>query len=164
MCIRDRNYTVNFTEQQSGSNAVGDYTLTRTWSAASACGQTAAASQVITVKGSPAISLSSVPTDVTIGCGQAIPSAATVTASDAIGLNYTVNFTEQQSGSNAVGDYTLTRTWSAASACGQTATASQVITVKGSPAISLSSVPTDCLLYTSPSPRDATLSRMPSSA
>ena len=25
-------------------------------------------------------------------------------------------------------------------------------------------LPTDCLLYTSPSPRDATLSRMPSSA
>ena len=31
-------------------------------------------------------------------------------------------------------------------------------------ASSLNNLPSDCLLYTSPSPRDATLSRMPSSA
>ena len=40
----------------------------------------------------------------------------------------------------------------------------QAIATGGRPALRLSATDAGCLLYTSPSPRDATLSRMPSSA
>ena len=40
----------------------------------------------------------------------------------------------------------------------------KIVAPKGPVKISKTYEPKDCLLYTSPSPRDATLSRMPSSA
>ena len=135
------NYTVNFTETQTGSDC-GSYTLLRTWSAASACGVTEIGSQTITVEGGSAVTLAGVPADATVACGQTVPGAASVTATDACGQSYIVNYNETQSGSTC-GSYVLTRTWSAASTCGGTATASQTITVEGGSAVTLAGVPAD---------------------
>ena len=135
------NYTVNFTETQSGSDC-SSYTLLRTWSASSACGVTEVASQTITVEGGSAVTLAGVPSNVTVGCGQVVPSAPSVTATDVCGNSYTVNFNETQS-SVSNGSYILTRTWSAASVCSGIATASQTITVEGGSAITLIGVPTN---------------------
>ena len=135
------NYSVNFTEAQSGADC-GSYTLLRTWTASSACGVTEIGSQTITVEGGSAITLTGVPTNATVACGQTVPSAASVTATDACGSSYIVNYNETQSGSTC-GSYVLTRTWNAASTCGGTATASQTITVEGGSAITLAGVPTN---------------------
>ena len=43
-------------------------------------------------------------------------------------------------------------------------TLSSTVTIPGTPTAQVTDRLKDCLLYTSPSPRDATLSRMPSSA
>jgi hypothetical protein len=56
-------------------------TITRTWTATDNCGNTATATQTITVIDNTAPIFANVPTNVTVDCG-AIPSAATVTATD----------------------------------------------------------------------------------
>ena len=124
---------------------IRDSTLTRTWTATNACGETEDVIQQITVQGSAAITLAGVPADATISCGQAIPTAPTVTAKDACGSTYNVSFNETQSG-NSCGSYSLTRTWTAADGCGGTTSASQTITVQGGAAITLAGVPADATI------------------
>ena len=186
------NYTVALNET-TVNNADGSSIITRTWSAIDACGNSAEGVQTITVKGSAgSIGFQGVPAHVTIGCGDKVPDAAHVTASDANDHFYGVNYTETTTDLGN-GAYSLTRVWTAVDVCGNASSASQIITVEEAASMSLHGVPSDvtltcgqtvptaanvtasdsnnnsyavnyCLLYTSPSPRDATLSRMPSSA
>ena len=74
-----------------------------------------------------------------ISCNDALPIQETLTASDACG---TTNVTASVDPfvADQCGGYAITYRWTATDACG------------------------NCLLYTSPSPRDGLLSRMPSSA
>ena len=82
-----------------------------------------------------------IPADASASCGE-IPAppaiGSDITATDNCDVNVNITFNEVQSQGNCAESYILTRTWTARDNC--------------------------CLLYTSPSPRDATLSRMPSSA
>ena len=73
-------------------------------------------------------------------------------ANDDCDDNVAIDFSETTS--PGVCNYLITRTWTATDNCGNEGIETQMITVQD----------TTCLLYTSPSPRDATLSRMPSSA
>ena len=131
--------SIDLVETQTGESC-GEYTHVRTWTATDDCGNTSTAVQEIVVYGSPSISLNNIPTDASLTCDQGVIAAANnITATDACGGTYAVAFKETQT-DNTCGTYTITRTWSADDGCG------------------------GCLLYTSPSPRDATLSRMPSSA
>jgi len=104
----------------------GQGTITRTWTATDCAGNTASATQVITVVDTTDPVLVGVPADVTVECS-AIPDPAVVTATDncdqapVVGLvvNSTVN----------CGQGTITRTWTATDCAGNTSSATQVITV-----------------------------------
>ena len=111
-----------------------------------------------------------------------IPVAANIAATDNCDGNASLVFSEE------IGTgcpYTITRKWVATDNCGNQDSLVQVLTVEDNEAptfigsapsspVDCANIPVvanititdncDCLLYTSPSPRDATLSRMPSSA
>ena len=105
------------------------------------------------------------PEDATYACTDVIPDPAEFTAVDNCEPGNEEVIDAEYLGQTIInplgleGCYTIVRTWNAFDACGNESGHTQTITVVDEEA------PTwDCLLYTSPSPRDATLSRMPSSA
>ena len=142
------------------------YTIERSWIAVDDCGNSSEAIQTITVGDNTSPILSNAPADITIICGAIPPVVPNVLATDNCDPNVDIDFVETSTNNapNCTDSYTISRTWTATDACGNSSVSEQVITVEGdNEAPVLANVPA-CLLYTSPSPRDATLSRMPSSA
>lgn len=78
---RIRKLEVQFAESTSGENP---QVITRVWSAADACGNSASATQIITVLSGSPPTLVGVPDDITVTCGN-VPSPANVTATGACG-------------------------------------------------------------------------------
>jgi hypothetical protein len=100
-----------------------NYTLTRTWTATDLCGNTATASQTITVQDVAAPTFTNVPVNLTLTCGQAVPTAVTPTATDLCDANPVVTIVQTTPTAT-----TIVRTWTATDACGNTASTSQTIT------------------------------------
>ena len=119
---------VTMTESTVAGACAGSYTLTRTWTATDACGNTATEEQIITVQDVDAPTFDTpVPADATVSC-DAIPAAATITASDNCGTA-TVEFAEVITAGTCEGNYTITRTWTATDVCGNATAGTQVLTV-----------------------------------
>uniref|UniRef100_UPI003AA8721C gliding motility-associated C-terminal domain-containing protein n=1 Tax=Winogradskyella sp. TaxID=1883156 RepID=UPI003AA8721C len=135
--------TVTFEEEITNSTCDNSYTLTRTWTAADACGNETVHSQSITVQDTTAPTFNeALPTDVTVEC-DAVPTAETLTANDNCG-DATVTFEEEITNSTCDNSYTLTRTWTAADACGNETVHSQSITVQDTTAPTFNeALPTD---------------------
>ncbi len=114
----------------SDSTCPNHFTITRTYRATDACGNSATCTQIISVKDNTPPTLTC-PAAVTVQCASAVPQPApsTVTASDNCGV-VTVTFGGDVI-SNRVCDnrYTITRTYRATDACGNFATCTQIITV-----------------------------------
>ncbi|OYU56650.1 MAG: hypothetical protein CFE25_05335 [Chitinophagaceae bacterium BSSC1] len=85
-----------------------------------------------------------IPADLTVECN-AVPAAAVLTATD--NCSAVVTMTEVRTDGNSVNDYTLTRTWTATDASGNTTVRKQVITVRDTQAPSLT-VPANISVYT----------------
>ena len=147
--------------------------VTSTWTATDNCGNTSSRSIRAQVIDTTNPELSGIPDDITIGCQMPIPAPANVTATDNCQVGITAVLAERTEGTDC--NERLIRTWTATDDCGNSVSGTQIITLLdtlGPVAISVpqaitiecSDVIPTCLLYTSPSPRDATLSRMPSSA
>ncbi len=134
------NCRVNLTVNYSETIGTGcPYTITRTWTTTDDCGNTATATQTINVIDTTDPVLAGVPADATVEC-DAIPSAATVTATDNCSINLTVNYSE------TIGTgcpYTITRTWTVTDDCGNTSTATQTINVIDTTDPVLAGVPSD---------------------
>ena len=119
-----------------------NYTISRNWIAKDGCGNVSSASQIINVRDTQAPTFGSVPANVTIACAT-LPAAAIVTATDNCDPTPTVapvveTSTKTTNGTCTDGNYTITRTWTATDACGNSRTASQVITVISAPIVSIS--------------------------
>lgn len=115
----------------SGQTCTNKYTLTRTYRATDACGNSATCAQIITVNDvtPPTINC---PANVTYTCASQVPAAntASVSASDNCTGTVTVAFVSDViSGQTCANKYTLTRTYRATDACGNSATCAQTITV-----------------------------------
>jgi hypothetical protein len=119
--------SVTFTDATTPGTCANNYTITRTFTATDACGNTATASQAITVVDNTPPTLSGVGGPSTINC-PATPSFSSPTASDGCGAA-SVTFTDATTPGTCTNNYTITRTFKATDACGNTATASQAITV-----------------------------------
>ena len=131
---------------------------------------------MITVEGDSELPvLNNVPSDVTYECSSVPTITDPVTATDNCDAVVDITLAETTTTGACAASYTLERVWTAVDDCGNSAVATQMIVVEDTTNPILSNVPSDvtiicgalpptCLLYTSPSPRDATLSRMPSSA
>jgi hypothetical protein len=107
--------------------------ITRTFRATDACGNASDVSVTITVADTIAPVLGGVPADTTVECGN-IPAAATVTALDNCDASVTVAMVETVDAGSCASGYSITRTWTATDDCGNSSTASQVITVQDSTA------------------------------
>ncbi len=109
----------------------GSYTIT--WTFNDGNGNSSTQTQTVIVKDITAPVLLGVPVNASVACDQ-IPAAAVVTASDNCDITTTVVFTEvstQDADVNALAhyNYTITRSWTATDAVGNSNTASQTITV-----------------------------------
>src|SRR5204863_7412638 len=82
----------SYSQTRTDGNCAGNYTLTRTWTATDACGNTTTKSQKITVTDTTAPTLSGVPTDTSADCSnitaQAKATATEACSSIALGVVY----------------------------------------------------------------------------
>ena len=125
--------TVSFTETRTDGSCVNNYTLTRTWLATDACGNTTEHVQVVTVQDTTAPTfVEALPADAIVEC-DSVPAADVLTATDnceSTIVPTTVEFTETRTDGDCENNYTLTRTWVATDACGNTSEHVQVLTVQ----------------------------------
>ena len=116
------------------------YYIFRTWTATDACGNSAQATQMLTVTDTTNPTLIGVPANVDAQCGE-IPTVPNVTADD----NCTpveeleVMFSENEVALDC--GYQIIRTWSVSDYCGNIATATQVITINDTEGPVASNVP-----------------------
>ncbi|MEC4005915.1 gliding motility-associated C-terminal domain-containing protein, partial [Flavobacterium sp. SUN052] len=133
-------FTLTFNDVTTNGACAGSYSVTRTWSATDACGNTSTASQTINVQDTTAPVIAALPAATTIACGTT-PVFATATATDACGSAFTLTFNDVTTNGACAGSYSVTRTWTATDACGNTSNASQTINVQDTTAPVISSLP-----------------------
>jgi probable HAF family extracellular repeat protein len=102
-------------------------TTTIQWTATDGAGNSSTCTQTITVVDARPPVLHGVPADASVECGE-VPPAPDVTATDGCG-DSTVQLSEAMAAGPTPGTFTLTRTWSTVDSSGNTARASQTITV-----------------------------------
>ena len=160
--------TITVEEVTTAGACAGDYVITRTFTATDDCGNASTATQTINIVDTTNPTFLIIPADYTAECSDEHPMENAI-AVDNCGTVVVVEVVETTPGACA-GDYVITRTWTATDDCGNSSEATQTITIVDTTAPVLtipadySAECSDCLLYTSPSPRDMRRSRMPSSA
>ncbi len=118
----------------------GSYSVTRTWTATDGCNNVSTATQTINVQDITAPVISSLPAPSTINC-PATPLFTTATASDACGSAFTLTSADVTTNGACIGNYSVTRTWTATDACNNVSTATQTINVQDISAPVISSLP-----------------------
>jgi len=117
-------------ETRTNGACLNTYTLVRTWRADDNCGNSATATQLITVRDITAPTFTSVPGNTTVSC-EAIPSVGTPVASDNCDVDVTITYNgETRTNGSCQNSYTLTRQWTATDNCNNTRTAVQTIAVQ----------------------------------
>ncbi len=112
----------------------GTYQVRRTWRATDACGNSTIASQTISISDTQPPTFTSVPPPITIHCTDPLPPLGNPTATDNCSPYVHITFLgSTPSGSGCSTTYTITRTWKADDLCGNSATATQLITVLATP-------------------------------
>jgi gliding motility-associated-like protein/uncharacterized repeat protein (TIGR01451 family) len=137
----DVDVSVSFSETVDGTLCNG--TVIRTWTATDDCGNTISAQQVITLGDTTPPVLTGVPNDASAECDD-MPTIATVTVSDNCDNDIEVTFNEIETGTGC--SVIVTRTWTAMDDCGNTAVATQVITIGDQTAPTLVGVPANMML------------------
>ncbi|NBL65225.1 hypothetical protein GV828_08460 [Flavobacterium sp. NST-5] len=121
--------SVTFEEVRTNGTCAGNYSLSRTWTATDLCGNTVSHTQIVTVEDNSAPSFNeTLPIDLTVSC-DAVPVAATLSASDNCGTA-SVTFEEVRTNGTCAGNYSLSRTWTATDLCGNTVSHTQIVTVE----------------------------------
>lgn len=104
-----------------------EYIISRTYSAADACGNAVQLTQLIYVTDTSGPVFSGVPASVVIDCNDLVPNADEVNAFDTCSGVVPVHFTQFAETGECF--EVITRIWSATDACGNTSTAVQTITI-----------------------------------
>ncbi len=136
----DSNPTITVVRTEVAGACAGSMTVRRLFTATDACGNTATASQVVTVVDTEAPTFVGVPADVSLTCGQALPTAMP-TVTDACDAVPTVTVVEVRTPGATANDYTVTRLFTATDACGNEAFAQQVVTYGDSGVPTFTNVP-----------------------
>ncbi|GAA0561306.1 gliding motility-associated C-terminal domain-containing protein [Chitinophaga japonensis] len=125
-----------------------NYRLIRTWTATDACGNTSVVRQIITVQDTTGPVLAPAPADLVLNCGDAIPAAPQLTATDNCdpGFPRRVTAVEDPYTRDVCAGYTIIRRWRITDNCGnQSAEMVQRITVNPCPKPELDPVlPVNC--------------------
>ena len=108
-----------------------EYTITRTWTATDACGNTSTCNQTIIIDDSTAPGITC-PANVTIECtATTLPAGTgTATSSDNCDVTPAITYTDITTGTGCPQEYTITRTWKATDDCGNFSTCTQTIVVE----------------------------------
>ena len=124
----DNSVNVDLNEVSSVNGCAGGLALTRTWTATDDCGNTATLVQrIYRTADNEDPTFNTIVQDATIDCGDNIPAAPVVTASDNCDNAVKVELSEVPSIDGCAGGLALTRTWTATDDCGNTATLVQRI-------------------------------------
>ncbi|PWA08506.1 hypothetical protein DB891_11815, partial [Flavobacterium laiguense] len=120
---------ITFVDVTTPGNCPGNYSVTRTWTATDACGNTASCSRTIQVRDvtPPVITCPTVTSP--IDC-PATPSFGAATATDTCDPTVAITFADVTTPGNCPGNYSVTRTWTATDDCGNTASCSRTIQVR----------------------------------
>ena len=102
---------------------------TVTFTATDAAGNSSECTAVVAVHDTTPPVLSGVPADITVQC-DAVPTPATVTATDKCDTNVDPSFNQTRVDGNCASNYTLTRTWTATDDSENMSRSSQTITVQ----------------------------------
>lgn len=139
-----------FSNTISNQTCANRFTITRQYRASDLCGNTSSCTQIITVNDQTPPVFTSVPPNVTVDC-YIVPAVGIATASDNCTSGATVVFVGETSVSGICPVFKiLTRTWRATDACGNTATATQVITVTDTHAPQFLVLPKDQIVECGP--------------
>ncbi len=122
-------YILTYNDVTTPGDCAGSYSVTRTWTATDACGNSSTASQTINVLDISAPVIAPLPAPVTINC-PAVPVFEVATATDECASAFTLTSNDVTSPGDCAGSYSVTRTWTATDACGNSSTASQTILVQ----------------------------------
>ncbi len=127
----DASVAISFDGETRADGSCPDtYMLTRRWTAADNCGNTASAQQVVVVRDLTPPVFIFVPVDATVSC-EAVPAVGTPAASDNCDASVAISFEGETRADGPCPDtYTLTRRWTAVDDCGNTAFAQQVVVVR----------------------------------
>ncbi|MFV8351190.1 gliding motility-associated C-terminal domain-containing protein, partial [Flavobacterium sp. GT2P42] len=149
--------TVTYNQATTAGLCAGSYMLTRTWTAKNACGLSTIHTQIVTIEDTTApVFVEVLPANVTIQCG-AVPTAATLTATDNCS-NAAVTYNQTTTAGLCAGSYTLTRTWTAKDACGLTKIHTQIVTVEDTTApVFVEALPANVTVQCGAVPTAATL-------
>ena len=126
----DDNPAITYADAETVGACAGQAVITRTWTATDACGNAASADQIITIVDTTAPVLN-IPTDVTVQCGDETSPATTgdATAVDNCDPDPAITYDDEVVDGACSGTATITRTWTAADACGNIVSAAQTINV-----------------------------------
>lgn len=103
--------------------------ITRIFTFSDGCNLEFNLQQTITINNNVAPIFNPLPQSQTIVCGEPLPFQNAVAIDDCDG-NVATTFSDTTSNTTCVGNYTITRTWTAVDSCGNIATSSQTITVE----------------------------------
>ncbi|MCH2200140.1 MAG: T9SS type A sorting domain-containing protein, partial [Flavobacteriales bacterium] len=118
---------IDVTAEIIDGECANEYTMIRTYVAIDECGNSTSATQTLTVVDTTAPVFTFVPADVTYECDEEIVDM-NAEASDNCG-EVSVTYTDDVADSDCDSEYSIVRVFTATDACGNTATASQNITV-----------------------------------
>ena len=104
-------------------------TITRTWTATDACGNSSTCNQILLIQDTTPPTITCAVQTTPINC-PAIPVFIPPTATDACDATVTVTFNDATTQGSCAGTYNVTRTWTASDDCGNTATCSGTIVVQ----------------------------------
>ena len=154
----DPDPVITFSDSRTPGACPQEYSVTRTWTATDACGNSASCSQTIAVEDNtpPVISC---PANVTLECpANTDPSnTGSATATDTCDASPTITYSDRTVAGECAGAEVITRTWTATDDCGNSASCVQTITVTCPCGGKLTPTGTTCSDFTSGTAEDLTL-------
>lgn len=121
---------ISYIDETTPGDCDGNFTITRVWTATDACGNAYSAGQTISVTDNlpPAVSA---PADITLACGDDSSPTSTgfAVATDDCDSNPLVTWSDATATGSCDSEVVITRTWTAADACGNVAETEQIITL-----------------------------------
>ncbi|MCF8280049.1 MAG: DUF11 domain-containing protein [Bacteroidales bacterium] len=116
---------VTMTETITGVGC--DKTIQRTWTATDACGNNATVSQTIEVNDAEPPVIAGTPANLTLHCGDQVPAAIMLTATDNCTAHLQVDMVETTTATPCGQE--ILRTWTSTDACGNSSSVSQLISL-----------------------------------
>ena len=146
--------TISLVTDTAFTEALGNYTITRTFTATDDCGNATTQAQTITVQDTTAPELV-IPADYTVECSDEMPMEDAVIADNCGAM--VLELDQDTILTDALGNYTITRTFTVTDDAGNSTTATQTITVQDTTNPEFTYVPADVTIECSDADLDAVL-------